>query len=82
MPVSIVFDLDIDYAALSELNDSVRAAWYTATSKNVSNYKTDLENRLNNLQYNNNIVLCDHVFCTDHKNDICALYNNIIQCVF
>ncbi len=50
--VSIVFDLDIDYAALSERNHSVRAAWYNATSKNVPNYKTDLENRLNNLQYN------------------------------
>ncbi len=30
----------------------VRAAWYKASSKNASNYKTDLENRLNISQYN------------------------------
>ncbi len=77
--MSIVFDTG--YAALSERNHSVRAAWYKANSKTVSNYKTDLENRLNNLQYNKDIFLCDNVFCTDHKHDICALYNNIIQCV-
>ncbi len=69
------------FKSLSERNHSVRAAWYKATSKNISNYKTNLENRLNNLQYNNDIFLSDNVFCTDHKNDICALYNNIIQCV-
>ncbi len=38
-------------------------------------------NKLNDLQYNKDILSCDNVFCTDHKNDICALYNNIIQCV-
>ncbi len=65
--VSIVFDLDINYAALSEWNHSVRAAWYKATSKYVSNYKTDLENRLNNLWYNKDIFLCDNVFLLEKK---------------
>ncbi len=40
--------------------------WYKATSKNVSKYKIDLENKLYNLQNNKDIFLCDNVFCTDH----------------
>ncbi len=60
VPVSIAFDLDIDHAALSEWNHSVRATWCKATSKNVTKYKTDLENKLYNLQYIKDIfyVMC------------------------
>ncbi len=27
------------------------------------------------------IITCDNVLYTDHKHDMCVLYNNVIQCV-
>ncbi len=84
VPVRIGFDSDIDHVALSERNHSVRAAWYKTNTRNVSinKYKADLENK-NLIVYNImriffHIIMC---FALIHKNDICALYNNVIQCV-
>jgi hypothetical protein len=62
--------MDVEQAALSERNHSVRSAWYKATKQNVSQYKTD---KLKNLQYNKDTFLCANVFCTNHKNYTCAL---------
>ncbi len=79
VPVRIVFDVYIDHAALSLRNHSARAAWSKVTDKMFSKYKTDLENKLNNLQNNKDIFHVIMYFVPITKYDICALYNNAIN---
>ena len=74
--ILMILDTNVQYAKYEERIHSVR---YKAIPEEINAYKTVCEQRLRDLTYDVTALSCNNVFCTGHINEICNLYNKVIQ---
>ena len=79
VPLKVVFDFNVGHVDLVERPHIRQTAWWEASSCDIQEYRTRLDNKVDNFVYDNCIENCTDVMCTKHDIEISSMYNNVIQ---
>ncbi len=80
VPLTITFDIEVDEAKPTEWTfRKKKAAWFKANEDDIFTYRRRLNNKPSNIDLNLEALCCKHIFCVDHKDNICDFYNEIID---
>ena len=79
VPLKVVFDFNVGHVDLVERPHIRQTAWWKASSCDIQEYRTRLDNKVDNFVYDNCIENCTDVMCTKHDIEISSMYNNVIQ---
>ena len=79
VPLKVVYDFNVGHVDLVERPHIRQTAWWKASSCDIQEYRTRLDNKVDNFVYDNCIENCTDVMCTKHDIEISSMYNNVIQ---
>ena len=79
VPLKMSFDYNVLILEAREREYARRIAWHKADVSHCTNYRNKLKLSLENIDMKNDVLKCRDVTCTDHVDDLCAMYHSLLD---